>query len=764
MARKTLSVVLATYNEEKNLPSCLDSVKGLADEIVIVDGTSSDKTVEIAKKYKAKIKITTNKQIFHINKQMAIDMATKDWVLQLDGDEQVSKEQAQEIREILEKDPKEFNGYWMPRKNWFLGRFLIKGGQYPDYTLRLYRKGKGRLPQKDVHEQAVVDGKVGYLKNALLHYPYKSFKHYLEKWDRYNDLFASQIKEELKNKNAFQKFFFAFGYLFLKPSHWFLTTFLRHKGFVDGWQGFVFSIFSALRFPISYMKYVGPYKFWSIVIILTAAAIRFYNFPVRWGLGGDDARDAMIALEAIKRHELPLTGSFSSAGPFVFGPLFYWFIILSYLVLPFFVYSPWIFLVIVSVLTVAALMYLGKILFGKEVSIILGILAASSPQLVVRAYSLGQHTFIATFSTLLIICYVLLWQKKKKSFAFLMGIFVGLALSFHYQAINLLIFFPAVLFVLSIKFIDRIKALAVMFIGFLIPSLPILYWDSMQNFSNIRNILDYFLIGQYRIYVPNSWKLFLFRDFPSYWSFVVGNFPVIGLILFIVSFGIFILYVFKKKLKKEFLSLGIIFFALLLLSRFYKGERSEGYLLYFLPFVLIFSSFLIKEIYSFKNKFFKLSAVIIVLLIVIFNFIYDWKVMNNNNYASSFYSLSNYLSNRYPNTKFSIYDFKYKMYSLSTPLSLIMGFQGKTDLSGKKIGVSCYGRECPEGLPKISESFLLIEDLTNVKKEDFDKRKKYWINVNQTSVYDDLIGWLNKNQLTSSFDVKKYIMERLGKT
>lgn len=253
---QTLSVVLATFNEEKNLASCLDSIKDIADEIIIVDGTSTDKTVEIAKKYEAKVKITTNKPNFHINKQMAIDMATKDWILQLDADEHLSNEQKTEIKEILEKNPKEYNGYWMPRKNWFLGRFLLKGGQYPDYTLRLYRKGKGRLPQKDVHEQAEVEGKVGYLKSALLHYPYKDFSHYIRKWNLYNNLFATQIREEQKSKNLLQNFFYSFAYLFLKPAHWLLTTYIRHKGFMDGWQGFTFSLFSALRFPVSYIKYL----------------------------------------------------------------------------------------------------------------------------------------------------------------------------------------------------------------------------------------------------------------------------------------------------------------------------------------------------------------------------------------------------------------------------------------------------------------------------------------------------------------------------
>ena len=254
--KQSLSVVLATYNEAKNLAGCLDSVKGLADEIVIVDGTSSDKTVDIAKEYGAKVKITTNKPNFHINKQMAIDMGTKDWILQLDGDEQLSQELRDEIDSVINRES-DINGYWMPRKNWFLGRFLMKGGQYPDYTLRLYRKGKGRLPQKDVHEQAVVDGKVGYLKAALLHYPYEDLSHYLKKWDRYNILFAKQIKEEQAKRNLLMRFFYALGFLFVKPAHWLFTTYLRHKGFMDGWQGFVFSLFSALRFPVSYIKSLG---------------------------------------------------------------------------------------------------------------------------------------------------------------------------------------------------------------------------------------------------------------------------------------------------------------------------------------------------------------------------------------------------------------------------------------------------------------------------------------------------------------------------
>lgn len=255
--KQELSVVLATYNEEKNLPDLLDSVKTLADEVIIVDGSSTDNTVAIAKKYGAKIVIVANLPNFHVNKQKAIDLATKGWILQLDADERITPSLRGEIKnKILNSKNNNINGYWVARKNWFLGRFLMKGGQYPDYTLRLYRKGKGHLPQVHVHEQADVSGNVGYLKHAMLHYPYKNFASYLIKWNRYNNLLATQIDESLKSKSFFTKINYAIGYLMIKPIHWFLTTYIRHKGFMDLWPGFVFSFFSAIRFPVSYFKYL----------------------------------------------------------------------------------------------------------------------------------------------------------------------------------------------------------------------------------------------------------------------------------------------------------------------------------------------------------------------------------------------------------------------------------------------------------------------------------------------------------------------------
>ncbi len=259
-----ISVAIATYNEEKNIESCLKSVASWVDEIVLVDGSSTDNTVEIAKKYKVNIIIVKNKSNFHLNKQKAIDNCSHEWILQLDADERVSEELREEILSAIGKKDdttlskyiqanslKPINGFWLPRRNYFLGKFLKKGGQYPDYTLRLYKNGKGRLPCKSVHEQAIVEGKTGYFKNPLLHYPYPDFSHYLEHFNLYTSILAEEYKKDKVKINNIS----LLNFFFLKPLLWFFSSYFRHKGFLDGFPGFIFALFSSMRFAVAYIKY-----------------------------------------------------------------------------------------------------------------------------------------------------------------------------------------------------------------------------------------------------------------------------------------------------------------------------------------------------------------------------------------------------------------------------------------------------------------------------------------------------------------------------
>lgn len=251
----TLSVVLATYNEAKNLKKCLDSVTDIADEIIIVDGESSDDTVVIAQKYNAKIITTTNKPIFHINKQMAIDAASSDWILQLDADEVVSEEMQKALLLLKQKgSPKA--AFWLKRKNYFLGRFLTKGGQYPDPVIRLFKRGKARLPQKSVHEQMVVDGDSGTFPGHLLHYNAPTFKRYITNANRYTLLTA----KELQAAGIQLTFVNDFKYLIIKPKLTFVSIYFRHRGYQDGLPGFVFALFSGLHHALSYMKLGDLYR------------------------------------------------------------------------------------------------------------------------------------------------------------------------------------------------------------------------------------------------------------------------------------------------------------------------------------------------------------------------------------------------------------------------------------------------------------------------------------------------------------------------
>lgn len=283
-----ISLCLATYNEESNIQYPLESCIDWVDEVVIVDGGSTDKTVKIAKSYGEKVKIVVknNPEMFHINKQKALDLAKGEWILQLDADEAVTPELKAEIKKIIvmnqqdlidyqknlknkrifrlhekilagkrnqpQPSGKFYTAFFLPRLNYFLGKFLKWGGIYPDGAIRLIKKGKARFPCQDIHEVMEVDGKIGWLDNPLLHYDSPTFKRYIDRNNRYINMMADDMERNRLPKNLVSWFDFCV----YKPFSWLLTTLIRHRGILDGWQGMVFSFFSAIRFPRAYYRYL----------------------------------------------------------------------------------------------------------------------------------------------------------------------------------------------------------------------------------------------------------------------------------------------------------------------------------------------------------------------------------------------------------------------------------------------------------------------------------------------------------------------------
>jgi len=215
-----LSIVLLTRNSEKHLQEVLASA-AFADEIVIYDGASTDNTLSIAEEFGARIEAQEPWQGFGAMKQQAVDLARNDWVFVLDSDEVITPALQREIQETL-KNP-ECDGYLVPRLNYFFGKAIRHGGLYPDTTVRLFHRQKGRFTPDAVHEKVRIEGKIGTLKEPMKHYAYDSVEAFIAKQNRYSTLGAKSNRIKA----------------LINPFWTFFRMYVVKRGFMDGWHGYI---------------------------------------------------------------------------------------------------------------------------------------------------------------------------------------------------------------------------------------------------------------------------------------------------------------------------------------------------------------------------------------------------------------------------------------------------------------------------------------------------------------------------------------------
>jgi glycosyltransferase involved in cell wall biosynthesis len=240
----SLSVVIITLNEEANLPRTLASV-AWTDEIVVLDSGSTDRTREIAESFHAKVFVEPWKG-FAGQKNSALAKATGDWILSLDADEELEPALAEEIRDTLAGNPTEA-GFWIPRKNFFLGRWIRHGGFYPDPKLRLFRRGIGAFEDRVVHEDIRVQGATGKLRHPLLHHAYPSLDSYLEHMNRYSSLGAQM--EAAKKASGF-----SFIDIVIRPRLTLFYNYILRAGFLDGREGLLLHLYHANYVSWKYAK------------------------------------------------------------------------------------------------------------------------------------------------------------------------------------------------------------------------------------------------------------------------------------------------------------------------------------------------------------------------------------------------------------------------------------------------------------------------------------------------------------------------------
>mgnify|MGYP001480112684 CR=1 FL=1 len=238
-----LSVTVITKNEVNFIRACLDSVRW-ADEIIVVDSGSTDGTVEICREYTDKIMLT-DWPGFGPQKNRALAMATSEWVLSLDADEQVSPELKQEILSAM-SFPEDHAAFDLPRRSSYCGRRMRHGGWWPDYVTRLFRRGSARFSDDLVHERLVVDGRIGRLREPLIHAAFENLENVLETMDRYSTIGARMMHDRGKKATMATAILHGFWSFF--------HTYVVRAGFLDGRAGFMLAVSNAEGTYYKYLK------------------------------------------------------------------------------------------------------------------------------------------------------------------------------------------------------------------------------------------------------------------------------------------------------------------------------------------------------------------------------------------------------------------------------------------------------------------------------------------------------------------------------
>jgi len=238
-----ISATLITFNEERNITRAIESLR-CCDEVVVVDGGSTDRTVELASNLAARV-IENPWTGYAEQKNFAARQAAHDWILSLDADEALSEALEAEIWR-LKKDGPEYDAYNMPRMAQYLGRWILHSGWYPDRKVRLYDRRKARWTGKYVHERVEVDGRVGRLQSNLLHFTCSSLSEHLKTMERYTTLAAEEIVSQQRK--------IGYRHLLLDPPWTFFRTYFLQRGFLDGAEGLAIAYTAAFYNFLKYAK------------------------------------------------------------------------------------------------------------------------------------------------------------------------------------------------------------------------------------------------------------------------------------------------------------------------------------------------------------------------------------------------------------------------------------------------------------------------------------------------------------------------------
>lgn len=433
------------------------------------------------------------------------------------------------------------------------------------------------------------------------------------------------------------------------------------------------------------MKFFKNKNFFILIILILSIVLRFYNYGERWGIAKDQAYDVIIARYALENFKIPFLGPWSSAGPFQMPPTWNLFIMLGVLSYPYSLISPWIFQTLIYVFFVFLIIKFGTELLDEKFGLILGALAAVSTAQIDQGINLTNQSPLAITSLVSLWFSIKYIRQKEVKFLFLSSLFIGISSSFHLQGVSLLFL---LIFSIILGGFPGFKGLILSVFGFLIPWIPLFLYDLRNNLFTTKNMIYYYFHDQYRISyeaLGRRWTTYLIKNWIDWWAHIIGAKREITIINGIILFLISLISLIKRKISKEIALIILSFLGGVFVVRYARTPVFDSYVVFSHPFVLILSAWVIYNLIKFQ----KILGFIFFAVVLFASFQKDViTIVNSQNYTAL---VSNQwikqISEKYPNKKFAVYDFRYATTQRSIPLSLFLYEDNKIDDNGIRIGV-----------------------------------------------------------------------------
>lgn len=484
------------------------------------------------------------------------------------------------------------------------------------------------------------------------------------------------------------------------------------------------------------------HRFLVIAILLLAIILRFINYHNRWGLASDQAAFALTGIHALRAHELPLLGPFSSGGPFQTGGIWYWLVALGKLVFFGSIQGPWLFMGLLSLVFVIAMIIAGSLLGGANLGLISGLLSAVSTAQITQSTNLSNQTPIALPAVGTIIAALLYIKTKTPRYLFFVGLGIGIASAIHLQGAGLV---PIAIAAVLLSGLPTLQGLMLLALGILAPWVSVLWADSGHSWYNTKNMIQYYAVDQYRISLDvlgRRWLTFGTQFIPNIWSFTIGGFRWVGILTIILGLGVAAYQVLTRKVTKGWVFVFISFVGCLTMARYAHVPLFDSFVVFFHPFILLLTA---GVVWFFLSRS-KIIGIALLILIVAMSTIKNFQEITRatNLSAQEAIRLRSALSSFFPEKKIALYDFFYKNTSSSFPLLMYLEEKNLVAPDGVRVGISHPN-------PDIDPSHkILYTDAMGVSLYDLTGSSSaqlgdgHWAYVDAEVIYQSVEHWYQK--------------------